>query len=211
MLVLGPRRATYVPLVYLGIGGLFTGVGLAALANANAGSKTGALTAFLLGAVSLYFALDACRKLSAHGDDLVVRGFRKRRSLELAACAFGVRLKTGRSPAYVVFVTDSVASEEIGEWSRERAARAAVARLETTFAFEPKFVGGPARPNRRLERARRHVAELEREWKSQVDVAEKAVADYYQSKTWRFTKYAIVAGLVLYVAAMSLYFYLNGQ
>ncbi len=40
----------------------------------------------------------------------------------------------------------------------------------------------------RLERARRHVARIETAWKSEVAVAEKAVASYYRSKTWRFTK-----------------------
>ncbi len=112
----------------------------------------------------------------------------------------------------MVFVTDGVASEDIGEWSRERAARSAVARLETLLGpVEPSLVGGPAKPNRRRERARRQVARLEKEWKSEVAAAEKVIADYYQSRTWRFTKYAIAGGLLLYVLGTSLYFYLTGQ
>ena len=212
MLLLGPRRATYFPLVYFGIGALFTVVGVAALANTATESKAGALTGFLLGAVSVYFASSAVRRLIANDEELVVRGLRTRRSLELSACAFGVRLKTGRAPSYVVFVTDGVASEDIGEWARERAARSAVARLETLFGpLEPSLVGGPAKPNRRRERAKRQVARLENEWKSEVASAEKVIADYYQSRTWRFTKYAIAGGLVLYVLGASLYFYLTGQ
>lgn len=212
MLLVGPRRATYFPLAYFGVGALFAAIGVAALVNGKTESRSGALIGFLLGAVSVYFASSAWRRLTAKDDELLVRGFGRRRSLELSACAFGVRLKPGRSPAYVVFVTDSVASEDIGEWSRERAARSAVAHLETLFApAEPSLVGGPTKPNRRRERARRQVAQLENEWKSQVAAAEKVIADYYQSRTWRFTKYAIVGGLLIYVLGASLYFYLTGQ
>jgi hypothetical protein len=212
MLLLGPRRATYAPLSYFAVGALFTGVGLAALTTAGEGSRTGALTACLLGAVSIYLACGSCRKLSANDEALLVRGFRKQRSFDLRACAFGVRLTTGRSPSYVVFVTDGSASEDIGEWSRERGARSAVAHLETVFAPpEASLVGGPAKQSRRRERARRQVAAIENEWKSAVAVGERAVRDYYQSRTWRFTKYAIAGGLVLYVLGASLYFYLTGQ
>jgi hypothetical protein len=212
MLLTGSRRATYVPLLYFGAGGVITAAAVPTLGATTKDARLGVSMLLLLGVMSLFFAVGSSRRLAVSGDALLVRGFGKTRSLELGACAFGVRLKTGRSPTYVVFVTDGVASEDIGEWIRERGARAAVTRLETLFVqAEPPLVGGPPPRNRRLERARRQAARVESEWKSQVAVAEKAVAEYYRSRTWRFTKYAIPVALVLYVLGASLYFYLTGS
>jgi hypothetical protein len=210
MLFSSHRRVFYVPLLYFGASGFFTALSLAAFQSESRDTSMSPLLSLSVGALFLCFAVASCRSISVSGAKLLARGFRKQRTLDLDACAFGVRLRPGRSPAYVVFVTDSVSSEDIGEWGNERGARAAISRLQAHLAArKPSVSGGAPQPNPRRKRAEREVAEVERQWKRSIAAAEKTVADYYQSRTWRITRNVLVGGVLLYALGASLYFFLT--
>jgi hypothetical protein len=119
------------------------------------------------------------------------------------SCAFGVRLETSRESAgYIVFATDGQASVDLGEWSTEPGARRSVERARRALYGASSSSGS--------SKAQRDVEQVERTWQANVAEARKTLDAYYQSRTWKISKYVIVGLLVSYSIGMLIHFYFTG-
>ena len=196
-----PRRVTFVPLLYLlSVGVLAPLFSLVLLQAKSGGQAVGGVIGLLLAVGMAAAGISTYRTLQASDEELVVRGYKKKTTLRRAACAFGVRLLSGsRTSTWHVFVTDAKSSEDVAEYSSEKRARRAIERFERCLlpAADPN--------DRQLQRAKREVARIERDWQQAIAPALKAVKDYYASPKWRRIQYAVVGVVVAYVLGMALY------
>lgn len=191
----GQHRAYSLPVLLFVFGIVFLVFSSAALMRAER-LRDGFGMAFgaLLGGGAIAMALAEIRVLSSAGDQVIVRGWRRRLALDRASTAFGVRLQTGwRSARYIVLITDGSVSDDVAEFLGEGAARRAIARLEAALGTEPG------------RRAAALVRAIEKPWKADVAEGQKIIDAYYASPAWRRAKYGVIGLVVVYSLAMLLY------
>jgi hypothetical protein len=161
-----------------------------------------AVPAALLAAGLVLLALSETRFVAPRGYELVLRSaVGRRRQLDRAACAFGVRRFVGRSAAYTVYATDGRSSFDLFNLRSLPRADRAVARLSAAFGAEEAQAGSITA--RASGRARAHIAKVRASWERD-DAKTKATIDaYYRSPTHRRKGRAILVGMVIYLLVMS--------
>jgi len=116
------------------------------------------------------------------------------------ASAFGVRAEAGaKSIAYVVFVTDGFRHVDLAFYASDSSARRAVRRLTAALL---DGAPSPTSPGSR------EVERVEAQFRASSEAAERIVAEYYESRTWKRARLLIlVFGAISMAAALLSWFY----
>ncbi len=187
------RTALHLPVFFV----LFTAVicaasGYGLVTAPHLGTGLGALVSLLL----FGLAVGDIRWIRARDGRLDCRMPFGRKSVDLSRCAFGVEVRYGHrsGPTYVVYATDGEARMDISDHFGVRGADRVAGRMKA-FLDESS----------RREPAQMRVDRERAAWEAAQASARAQVEAYYRSKGWRRMGWFILAGLVLYLAAMGLY------